>query len=859
MTKSTVRMCALLLCTFLSSFASAQSFCGTYEKPESIQPIDPESQIFMDRFGNHYSAEELAVSKMEAASANKVLSGDFNLTFSSGFSSAEMITICDVFAYISDVITLTPQGSPPEILISRPLLDPGILGTGSPIFRNRGCGFGDNMAFASMMGGLNADEAGNLLSGFLNITSGATFHTPDADPIGSSSFDLYTVVLHEALHILAFSSLIDADGSDAYGIYSMWDEYLYNTDINDFLLLDAPGGNTCCSRPVFNSLLTFPDDVDDNCANNIFFHNGSGTIAQVNANYGGGTPNDNTVKNILSHLDRCGTSGDQYVMFGSLAAGETRREMTGEEMDILFTLGYPKAGSTDFPCIVIGAPELVGFENGVEIPFSAFLDNDIIPTGGTFSFPAYCGNIWSISTITITATGIIIDNVSYSGVFSLCYLLEGCNGDCYQVQSQVFIFPDLADCGPCENGELFCHGSFDEFLPNTGYGTELQLGLPFCSYDNGVSNSADIYITSDGGRILRLASGGSPDEWLEHVYIPLSPPLEPGCKIEICLDALGFYCSDHQGLDIYGTNVENCSGLWESDCNPMAPYYCLGTMMVSQCYTTQELGFEVINCSHPLYPPEYNCSPGYNFFWFSNPLNLETICLEAANESTEAWNYLVISKEAAGPGGSVLVDNLHITSDCCDGYNPCGLEIIETCKDHSVTLTVLQDGIEIPMYNSDCCVSWTGVPGIPTIGCPPNPGMPAQNFNNINVPYGQYYCVEVVCGDCKLEYCGYAGDLCLDGGKMPEGLNQAIPNQKTPGIQLAPNPASLQIELSGNLLQIGQSWEIYDLNGRRVHAGFIQSEVAQEIKIEEFTDGLYFIQLRAPDGVILYSSRFVKQ
>ncbi|MBR9922649.1 MAG: T9SS type A sorting domain-containing protein [Bacteroidetes bacterium] len=830
----------------ISQTIYAQGFCGIYHKDQQ-EKATPQEGEFIDRFGNTWTAKELKTSP--TAAANKDLAGIFEIQFENGFTNSEKETILAVFEYLSTLICLPAEGTPPVIEISKEALDPGALGVASPFFQPKGCHYTDNMAYVAIMGGLEPGDM-NTISGYLKISNSHNWHTADNDPISGGTYDLYSVALHEALHILAFVSLITADGGPTFGMYSTWDEYLYNTDINDYLL-DQVSSTTCCYYPDFNASLSFPDDVDDDCGNNIYFHDGSSLIAQVNGNYGSAALDDNTVRNILSHLDRCGTSGSQYVMNSSLAEGTTNRMLTTEEEDILHTIGYPK-DCNETLCAIFGEEELVPFEPGTEIPYEAFLENDLYPNDAVISFPQYCGNIWSFADVTLTATGILVENPQYYGYFTFCYIIEGCDGDCFTVSSEIYHFPPLPDCTPCENNELFCYPDLDNFLPNHAEGLAPQLGLPQCNYDNGYLSTPDLFVTHDGGTILHIAGGGAGNPgWAEHESIPLNMPLEPECKALICLDAIGLNCENPPGIDVYGTNTPNCSGLWEPTCTTAGPYYCVGSIFPEECVSYEDAGYQGIPCSHPLYPEEYGCSTaGGLVIGVTNPLELKTYCLEIANESPVAWDQIVLSSSIFAGGGAVLIDNIHITSDCCEEPDNCGIEIVETCKENTVVLTILQDGVPIPMYNADCCISWSGIPGIPTYGCPPGPGAPSQNFNNLHLKKGEDYCVEIVCPDCEpIIHCGITGETC-EGGSGP-----AI---STGLIGLAPNPATDQLELFGESLKTGQSWIIYNAAGQVQLSGQIQSTPVQQIEIDKLQAGLYYLRLQSPDGTMITAKRFIK-
>ena len=846
-----VRLVFLLLLPTVV-LAQTRDLCGVIEKKAKPDLSGYDGPIFYDRFGNLYTEDELA-KPWKKKNAQKVLIGNFDILFT-GFSAAEVATMTAAFEYLSTLIGIGPQGIAPRISVRKKELDPGVLGQGSPYFGAHFCGYANNYPLEMMVSGQTLGNSVAPTAGTLEINSLIDWHTIDSDPISAGTYDLFSVTIHEVLHILGFSSLIGLNGDPVMGFYSRWDLFLYSDNLPDYLLIDDgdpdPG---CCRGLAPNPNLIFPDDVAGSCLDEVYFREG-GNIAQVYGDYGGLPQDNSTMINALSHLDRCGGPGDQYVMFTSLDDGELRRTLQPEEIEILYALGYPKENNAEV-CHVIANNDLYNLIAGNEIPYDHLLANDLVPDG---TIPELilqgCGTLIYYASVTPTASGFLIENAP-PGFYFLCYSVKGCDGECSVATVTVLNYPPPPPCAPCENNELFCYGTFEEFFPNIGYGIGAQLGLPFCHTDNGYQTTPDIYLASDGNHVA-MFFGGDPNYNLEYLSLPLSSPLEPGCEVEICLDVAANLCQAPPSIAMYGTTLEECSGQWDPNCDPLdlsGPVYCLGSVPLSAC---QEVSSTLINCTHPLYPPGIPCG-ALQIRVFDEPLTMEQICLTAVNNSNESWDHIVFSVDPGGPMGMLIADNVSITSDCCKAEDPCGVEIVETCKDHSVVLTVLQDGHVIPMYNAPCCVSWSGIGGIPTIGCPPNPGMPAQNFNNIGVAYGQPYSVEVVCGDCTFTYSGIAGDLCDQGGK---GGAQQLRRIATNGaLRLAPNPVHAQLEISGEALANSHSWEVLDPRGRLLQAGPVTSEVQQLLPTDRLPAGLYLLVLRDLEGQVIEVARFVKE
>ena len=837
------------------SFAQkVQSLCGPIHKQEMPGQEAAKGPHFYDRFGNAYTLEELTPPKENAQTNQKLFGGDFDLQFI-GFNSAERNTICAVFAYLSNFITLGPNGVRPLINVRKAPLAAGVLDSGTPYFINAGCGFGYNRTFEMMVSGGVLDYPNNIFSGTLVIGTGYNWHTTDNDPISAGQYDLFTVALHEALHIVGYSSLIGANGNPLQGFYSQWDRFLFDADLPGNLLVNGYPQPGCCETPLFNPSLHYPSDVSNGCGNQIFFQDVD-AIAQINATYPGQPFNNSTVPNILSHLDRCGAAGEQYVMFSDLAAGETRRDLQVEEIEILHALGYPHPGG----CTVFAVDDFHQLAWGSTIPFATLLANDAAPAGAVVTVHLNCGTLMNNANVSVVGSNIQIQNMAY-GSFTLCYSIEGCDGRCDDGQLTVLNLPQLPPCQPCSDGELFCYGSFDAFLPNIGLGVAGQLGQTICSYDNGWHTSPDIYLTANGGSIVSLfgsavTGGGS----MEYIAIPLSPPLERGCSIEVCFGAASDGCTSPLSVDLYGTSVLPCSDLWDPGCDPYdpsGPYYCIGSTSLSACGNNPSTS---VPCFSPLFPEEYACGNGISVRRLVNPIQLEQLCVQAHNDSGEDWNYLVISKGANSPNGQLFIDDLSVTSNCCGATN-CSVELIEECKQNGVILTVLQNGVPIAPFGSSCCVSWTGIPGIPTISCPPSPGLPAQNFNGIPVSYGQSYSVTVVCNDCSFNYSGQAGQLCGPGGgvggaAVSEGATATIVDEP---LLVYPNPVGQSLHVRSTALTAGRSWAVIDQQGRTLLSGSLPGEGQVSVEAGQLPSGLYLFLLRDLDGQVVRSTRFVKQ
>jgi hypothetical protein len=202
---------------WLSAQQSGQ--CGTYTKEPSYPvwyfPGDS-SDIYFDRFGNLYSRDEITTAyHTNAYQANCTNTGYFNLILEGNFTPQEEMTVCAVFNYLSTLIT--PQAANPfiNIHIAKGFTGSFVLGTGSPLWSTQECGISNSLVQEGLYG--NASGVGTD-HGFIRINSGIAWHTLDMDNtclpdvVCPNRYDLYSVVLHEAFHVLGFASNITVNG-----------------------------------------------------------------------------------------------------------------------------------------------------------------------------------------------------------------------------------------------------------------------------------------------------------------------------------------------------------------------------------------------------------------------------------------------------------------------------------------------------------------------------------------------------------------------------------------------------------------------------------------------------------------------
>ena len=541
----------------------------------------PEKGEFFDRFGNLYSSADLnAFNHPNDIVLEDCNSGIFTLQFGlmgnvPAWTMDEMMTVCSTFNYVSGLIS---TGSNTNSIFLKITKDEGCLsdGAGSPIWQ-RECGIVNSIIFDQIVSGINNYPAG-FISGLICIRpnpSVGTWHTlnQDCSPtdpcVGIMEADLYSVMLHEALHVVGFSSLIGLDGSSIFGTsYSQWDRLLYSTNQSDYLV-KPQSSPTCCDHHLFNEedFPDMPSDLSGDCSMNVFIFDGLTNVAEVNNDLVVPASNGE-MANKLSHLDNSCTQGANFVMNPSILSGTSNRIISLEEQEILCQLGYSGGGCSN-PCVIIAnndGPYTLILSQGSSITIAAaeLLSNDVLPTNFAVGL---CGSPPEISVDFIN--DIFTISGSQEGVFSFCYNISGCQSWCDEAIVYVIVRQDIVE-SECiaPNCNLACFGDFEEFIPGyQSFWPQIPLdyfGLGNSLYPNLPSILQEI---ENGNKVLNVQRypGGQ-----DAVIIPLNSIVENGCTIDISFDAVSsLLAQSTPSLEFYGlTAYLPSNGNIEPTCQP---------------------------------------------------------------------------------------------------------------------------------------------------------------------------------------------------------------------------------------------------------------------------------------------------
>ena len=323
-----------------------------------IDSLNQDSTAFVfDRFGNPSSIQDITKSEEELQKITSCQAGFFNMTFEDdgtgiGFDDpvegpARRNVLCQVFTDLSELIApaVNPcDGTLPvvEIQVKPSITDTttGVLGAASPYYRTCGnSGIIHSEVFKTINGGVNSlINIGGTFHGYIIINFSGTFNWHldlDTLPPGNK-YDLYSLIIHEAIHSLGFASLINFDGTSKLtgtspGFYSKYDTWL-RINGGNFLINNFDS----CYNVGFNA---DSSDIISGCPNIIF----DGINAGQQFVY---APPVYSIGSSLSHFDDdCPSVGtNAFVMHFALGSGEMKRVPTPMEVQALCDIGYQTTG-----------------------------------------------------------------------------------------------------------------------------------------------------------------------------------------------------------------------------------------------------------------------------------------------------------------------------------------------------------------------------------------------------------------------------------------------------------------------------------------------------------------------------------
>ena len=186
-------------------------------------------------------------------------------------------------------------------------------------------GFNDCLAFRHLNTG--TDPSNSLPDGILSFNFGNNinyYYSVEGAPT-NSQYDFFTVALHEIIHMLGFTSYVNASGTSqaAANVFTAFDEFILDPGYNPLLVSSGSGSGLTVAVPQVSYLTS----------NDLWFDNMNGLSTPVHA------PATFSASS-LDHFDNGRSTNGKFVMNNSLSKGEFYRNLHAEEALALVRLGY---------------------------------------------------------------------------------------------------------------------------------------------------------------------------------------------------------------------------------------------------------------------------------------------------------------------------------------------------------------------------------------------------------------------------------------------------------------------------------------------------------------------------------------
>ncbi|MEM9884325.1 MAG: 3-coathanger stack domain-containing protein, partial [Bacteroidota bacterium] len=418
--------------------------------------LDSTSIEYIDRFGNGYRKDDLAITK----SSQNCNSGFFNLIFLSNFTSSQEAVICNVFEDLSDIII--PRSPTPivNITIEKEALsaiNPNIIAVGSAYWQPEDCGIVYSRVEKAIMAADSTDD--DFYHGFIKFNPAFLNLLYDGSQSNRDTLlDMYSITLHEAVHVLGFSSFIDdtLGNSILNNVYTRYDQLLYSTE-DDSPLIELNTNGDCCDEHIFNPITS--NNIRVGCSNMLYLRD-DGLIAPVDGE-------NVDVGNLLSHInDECG--GQNYVMNPTIRIGEVKDMLTLAEKEVLKNIGYDIVGLSS-SCELIAVDDILNDvmvviddtlrEYGSVLSYDSIVANDVIGIDYDLVFDSLCSDIGNA---TVSSDGTNINFFTQeAGTYTLCYEIFGCDGACDQ--GEIILNLNDTTQAVCTGCNITCVSDFETF------------------------------------------------------------------------------------------------------------------------------------------------------------------------------------------------------------------------------------------------------------------------------------------------------------------------------------------------------------------------------------------------------------
>lgn len=299
-----------------------------------------------------------------------------------------------------------------------------------------------------------------------HLVNGAplTFNS-DYTLVVPGKIDLFTVILHEAVHALGFASLMGPSGASiitgvSSGPYALFDRFLRNGAGNPLL---SAGANP-----------SFTGSPTDLVSNKVTYFEATNAVASLPVK----SPGQFKVGSSLSHLDTSRQVADlngtpyfgvsyTYVM----GAGEPNHKLTDPELDVLCNLGYDLGSicTTDYP---VGIGDVfTGSVGGGGGPYCIdVINNDVDLDGNALAIDPGCGATILNGNGPGAVAQIVGNQICYTpppgfvGTAAVTY----CPTDGTHTGNETIVVFDIpgTEC-PDDPCNLVCNGGFEAGTSNT--------------------------------------------------------------------------------------------------------------------------------------------------------------------------------------------------------------------------------------------------------------------------------------------------------------------------------------------------------------------------------------------------------
>ncbi|MBK9632050.1 MAG: PKD domain-containing protein [Saprospiraceae bacterium] len=536
-------------------------YCGVHIAPPPPPNYNKDS-FLLDRFGNVIPK----FTSPACVNIDECEVGYFTLIFCDVPADYQMIA-CEVFTELSTIVlrrTFNQDCSNEQrviIKIDMDQQDPS-LASASPYFEylasNNSCDASiTDKAYIKINGGY--EEYNSAEDGYIHINP--LFPSNDPNPVNprwrirpnpfdpiALDFDLYSVLMHEAHHIIGFNSRIDHGMN--FNSISFYDKYLTVKEQGVTGVVSYPVFTSNCLLNCWHTNSNIPDL--ENLILNSCNNSGRDIFVFDNPILGGPLNRGNALVHLKPTCN--GTNFPNYLMAPSFDDDEERYMLTANEREILCGLGYV----VNNQCTPSQSCFIVPYsDRGIHLRYPTYLECCAVEINACVNEPLYISdetllcNDASNDPLAIISDLFVIDNfgnptdidivkvsngyevVMHSKVpYLLGYTITGC--DCKQLNTTLLIAAGTClDCNnvpPCQN--LTCLKGFDDFADDGGRLIHYALGGNWI-YEGKITNTPDRCFFN--GDIYYKFYGGS--ESLEAIAVPLQEPIMTGCTAYISFKA----------------------------------------------------------------------------------------------------------------------------------------------------------------------------------------------------------------------------------------------------------------------------------------------------------------------------------